>query len=99
MGNNMTFPLHVGGQGVLFPHRPTPEAVFEVIHRHRPTIFFGVPTLYAAMLQVKEAEKRYDLSSVRQGVSAGEALPEEIFKRWGDRLRVEVIDGLPVAAS
>jgi benzoate-CoA ligase len=94
LGNNMYFPMRVGAQGVLFPHRPTPEAMFEVIHRHRPTIFFGVPTLYAAMLQVKEAEKRYDLSTVRQCVSAGEALPEEIFKRWHERFGVEIIDGI-----
>jgi benzoate-CoA ligase family protein len=94
LGNNMYFPMRVGAQAVLFPHRPTPEAMFEVIHRHHPTIFFGVPTLYAAMLQVKEAEKRYDLSSVRQCVSAGEALPEEIFKRWRERFGVEIIDGI-----
>jgi len=94
LGNNMTFPLRVGAQGVLYPHRPLPEAMFEVIHRYRPTIFFGVPTLYAAMLQVKEAEKRYDLSSVRRCVSAGEALPEEIFKRWRERFGVEILDGI-----
>ena len=94
MGNNMYFPLHVGGQGVLYPHRPTPEAMFELIQRHRPTIFFGVPTLYATMLQVKEAEKRYDLSCLRLCVSAGEALPEELYKRWRERFGVEVLDGI-----
>ena len=94
LGNNMYFPMRVGGQGVLYPHRPLPEAMFEVIHRHRPTIFFGVPTLYAAMLQTKEAEKRYDLSSLRACVSAGEALPEEICKRWRERFGVEILDGI-----
>ncbi|MCI0547375.1 MAG: benzoate-CoA ligase family protein [Candidatus Rokubacteria bacterium] len=94
MGNNMYFPMSVGGQGVLYPHRPTPEAMFEMIHRHRPTIYFGVPTLYAAMLQVKEAERRYDLSSLRLCVSAGEALPEELYQRWRERFGVEVIDGI-----
>ena len=94
MGNNMSFPLHVGGQGVLFPHRPTPEAMFELIQRHRPTLFFGVPTLYAAMLQVKEAEKRYDLSCLRFCISAGEALPEELYRRWRERFGVEVLDGI-----
>jgi benzoate-CoA ligase len=94
LGNNMTFPMRVGAQGVLYPHRPLPEAMFEVMQRHRPTIFFGVPTLYAAMLQVKEAEKRYDLSSLRLCVSAGEALPEEIFKRWRERFGVEILDGI-----
>ncbi len=94
MGNNMYFPLHVGGQGVLFPHRPTPDAMFDLIHRHRPTLFFGVPTLYAAMLQVKDASDRYDLSCLRLCVSAGEALPEELYRRWQERFGVEILDGI-----
>ena len=94
LGNNMYFPMRVGGQGVLYPHRPLPEAMFELIHRHRPTLFFGVPTLYAAMLQVKEAEKRYDLSCLRLCVSAGEALPEELYRRWRDRFGVDILDGI-----
>jgi benzoate-CoA ligase len=94
LGNAGYFPLHVGGQTVLHPHRPTPEAMFELITRHRPTLFFGVPTLYAAMLQVKEAERRFDLSSLRQCVSAGEALPEELYRRWHERFGVEILDGI-----
>jgi benzoate-CoA ligase family protein len=94
LGNNMYFPMRVGGEAVLYPHRPTPEAMFELIDRHRPTIFFGVPTLYAAMLQVKEAATRYDLSSLRCCVSAGEALPEEIYRRWQERFGVEILDGI-----
>jgi benzoate-CoA ligase len=94
LGNNMYFPMGVGGQGVLYPHRPLPEPMFELIHRTRPTLFFGVPTLYAAMLQVKEAERRWDLSSLRLCVSAGEALPEELYRRWHDRFGVEIIDGI-----
>jgi len=94
LGNNMHFPMGVGGQGVLYPHRPLPDAMFELIHRHRPTLFFGVPTLYAAMLQVKEAEQRYDLSSLRLCVSAGEALPEELYRRWRDRFGVDILDGI-----
>jgi len=94
LGNAGYFPLRVGGQAILHPHRPTPEAMFELITRHRPTLFFGVPTLYAAMLQVKEAETRYDLSSLRLCVSAGEALPEELYKRWRERFGVEVLDGI-----
>jgi benzoate-CoA ligase len=94
LGNNMYFPMRVCGQGVLYPHRPLPEAMFELIHRHRPTLFFGVPTLYAAMLQVKEAETRYDLSSLRQCISAGEALPEALYRRWHDRFGVEILDGI-----
>jgi len=94
LGNAGYFPMAVGAQAVLYPHRPTPESVFEVLTRHRPTIFFGVPTLYAGMLAVKEAEKRFDLSSLRVCVSAGEALPDEIYTRWRERFDVEIIDGI-----
>jgi benzoate-CoA ligase family protein len=94
LGNSGYFPMGVGAQSVLFPHRPTPDGVFEVLASRRPTLFFGVPTLYAAMLAVKEAEKRWDLSSLRLCVSAGEALPEEIYTRWRERFGVEIIDGI-----
>ncbi|MFQ5830929.1 MAG: benzoate-CoA ligase family protein [Candidatus Methylomirabilia bacterium] len=94
LGNNMYFPMRVGAQGVLHPHRPLPEAMFEVIDRYKPTIFFGVPTLYAGMLQVKDAERRFDCSSLRLCVSAGEALPPDLYKRWTERFNVELIDGI-----
>jgi len=94
LGNAGYFPMGVGAQSILFPHRPTPDVVFEILATRRPTLFFGVPTLYAAMLAVKEAEKRWDLSSLRLCVSAGEALPEEIYTRWRERFGVEIIDGI-----
>jgi benzoate-CoA ligase len=94
LGNAGYFPMSVGAQSVLYPHRPTPEATFEVISRHRPTLFFGVPTLYAGMLALKEAERRFDLSSLRLCVSAGEALPSELYTRWRQRFGVEIIDGI-----
>jgi benzoate-CoA ligase family protein len=94
LGNGLYFPMSVGAQSVLYPHRPMPEAMFEVIDRHRPTIFFGVPTLFASMLQVKDAEQRFDLSSLRVCVSAGEALPEELYTRWRERFGVEILDGI-----
>ena len=94
LGNACFFPMSVGAQAVLSPHRPTPEGVFETIARYRPTIFFGVPTLYAGMLAVKEAETRFDTSSLRLCVSAGEALPDEIYTRWRERFGVEIIDGI-----
>lgn len=94
LGVNMYFPMRVGAQGVLHPHRPTPETMFELIDRHRPTLFFGVPTLYAAMLQVKDASRRFDCSSLRLCVSAGEALPPELYKRWTEQFGVELLDGI-----
>jgi benzoate-CoA ligase len=94
LGNAGYFPMGVGAQSVLYPHRPVPEAVFELLARHRPTVFFGVPTLYAGMLAVREAERRFDLSSLRLCVSAGEALPEELYTRWRERFGVEILDGI-----
>src|SRR3989449_2243498 len=94
LGNAGYFPMGAGAQSVLYPHRPTADAVFEIIARHRPTLFFGVPTLYAAMLALKEPEKRWDVSSLRLCVSAGEALPEELYNRWRERFGVELIDGV-----
>jgi benzoate-CoA ligase family protein len=94
LGNAGYFPMGVGAQSVLSPHRPTPEGVFEILTRHCPTLFFGVPTLYAGMLAVKEAERRFDLSSLRLCISAGEALPEEIYTRWRERFGVEIVDGI-----
>jgi benzoate-CoA ligase len=94
LGNACYFPMSVGGQSVLYPQRPTPDAVFELITRQRPTIFFGVPTLYAAMLAAKEAERRFDLSSLRLCVSAGEALPADLYRRWHARYGVEIVDGI-----
>ena len=94
LGNAGYFPLGAGAQSVLYPHRPTPDGMFDVITRQRPTIFCGVPTLYAAMLAMKDADKRFDLSSLRLCISAGEALPEEIYTRWRERFGVEIIDGI-----
>ncbi|MHB8763991.1 MAG: benzoate-CoA ligase family protein [Deferrisomatales bacterium] len=89
LGNGLYFPFAVGATAVYLPDRPTPEAVYETVARHRPTLYFGVPTLYGQML---EAEGRLD--GVRLCVSAGEALPPEIYKRWHDRFGVEILDGI-----
>ncbi len=94
LGATGFLPMSVGAQAVLYPQRPTPEGVFEAITRYRPTLFFGIPTLFAAMLAVKDAEKRFDASSLRLCVSAGEALPEELYNRWRARFGVEIVDGI-----
>jgi benzoate-CoA ligase family protein len=94
LGNNLTFPYSVGASTVLFPGRPTPDALFETMARHKPTVFFTVPTMYAAMLAVPEAEKKYDLSSLRLCVSAAEALPAEIYRKWKEKFGLEILDGI-----
>ncbi len=93
LGNAMTFPLWVGGSAVLFAGRPTPETTFQTIEAFKPTLYFGVPTLYAAQLQAMESAKP-DLSSLRLCVSAGEALPPDIFHRWKQHTGVTVLDGI-----
>ena len=94
LGNNLYFPFRVGASAVLYPGRPLPETMFEVITREQPTIFFGVPTLYAAMLAMRDAEAKYDLSSLRLCVSAGESLPPELYNRWKERFGIEILDGI-----
>ncbi|MGH2517709.1 MAG: benzoate-CoA ligase family protein, partial [Ktedonobacterales bacterium] len=94
LGNGLYFPLAVGASAVHFPGRVTPESAFQVINDTRPTIFFGVPTLYAGMLALPDATTRFDTSSLRLCVSAGESLPPELFNRWRDRFGVEILDGI-----
>ena len=93
LGNAMTFPLWVGAAAVLNEARPTPQATFETIEKFRPTLYFGVPTLYAAQLQALEKLKP-DLSSIRFCVSAGEALPGDILRRWGEATGKTILDGI-----
>ena len=84
------YPFGVGGAGMVFPERSTPERLFELVARHRPTILVNVPTMMRAMLERPEE----DLSSLRLCTSAGEALPEELHARWLDAFGVEVLDGI-----
>ncbi len=93
LGNGMTFPLWTGSTAVLDDRRPTPDTTFETIERFRPTLYYGVPALYAAQLAALEKGGR-DLSSVRACVSAGEALPAEIFRRWKERTGTIILDGI-----
>ena len=75
-----------------FPDRPTADLVYRAIEEAKPTVFFGVPTLYAAMLAQKDVP--HDLSSLRLCVSAGEPLPGELFSRWKARFGTEILDGI-----
>jgi benzoate-CoA ligase len=94
LGNSLYVPAHVGASTALFSGRPTPEAVFEQVRRHRPTIFYGVPTAYGQMLAAMDAGAHADFSSVRFCVSAGEALPASLFERWRARTGLEIVDGI-----
>ncbi len=94
LGNAMTFPLSVGATAALWPHRPSPEGVFEMMRRYRPAIFYGVPSLYTALLAHPEIAKGAGSDRLRICVSAGEALPAHIGERWRDIVGVDVLDGL-----
>jgi benzoate-CoA ligase family protein len=78
---------------VLLGARPAAGNTLEMIERFRPTVYFGVPTLYAAQLQALETA-RPDLSSLRLCVSAGEPLPAEILRRWRERTGLAILDGI-----
>jgi benzoate-CoA ligase len=93
LGNSMTFPLAAGATTVLMAERPTPDAVFKRLTEKKPTIFFGVPTLYAGMLASPAFPKRENLS-LRICVSAGEALPPTIGNTFTERTGVEILDGI-----
>ena len=94
LGNNLYFPFAVGASAVHYTGRPLAEDMFKVVQQYRPTIFYGVPTLYAGMLALPDAEKRFDFSSVRTCVSAGEALPADILRRWREKFNVDILDGI-----
>jgi len=94
LGNSMTFPMAVGAAAVLFPDRPTPDAVLATMRQHQPTIFAGVPTLYAALLAQNEIGRGAGSDRLRRCISAGEPLPEHIGTRWREVVGVDILDGL-----
>ena len=91
LGNSLTFPLCAGACSMLYPDRPTPDAVAEFTQAHPPTVFFAVPTLYSMMLN---KQRLPDFSRMRLCISAGEALPVHIFERWKETTGLEILDGL-----
>jgi benzoate-CoA ligase len=92
-GTNLMFPFRVGATVVLFPGRSTPEQLVAEITRHRPTFLTGVPTLFNSLLK-SEQSREMDLSSLRLCLSAGEALPEQLYRDWKARTGVEILDGI-----
>jgi 4-hydroxybenzoate-CoA ligase len=94
LGNAMSFPMSVGATAVLLPHRPTPAAVLALMRAHEPTIFCGVPTLYASMLQHPEIGAGAGSARLRRCISAGEALPEHIGEEWKRVVGVDILDGI-----
>jgi benzoate-CoA ligase len=93
LGNSLSFTLAAGATAILMAERPTPASVFKRLTEKKPTIFYGVPTLYAAMLASPDFPRRESLA-LRLCVSAGEALPPQIAKSWKERTGVEILDGI-----
>src|SRR4051812_9688054 len=94
LGNGLSFPMSVGATTALLPDRPTPAAIFEVLRREQPTLFFGAPTLYAMMLADPECTPENGSKRLRYCVSAAEALPEHVGTEWKKRFGVDILDGL-----
>lgn len=95
LGNGLYFPLAVGATSILLPGPPRPEAVLEAVKRHRPTLFFSVPSNYVKLLAYAESSAAdFDLSSVRHAISAGEALPASVFYAFKQRFGVEILDAI-----
>ncbi len=92
IGNSVFFPFSVGATTILESRRPTPQVVQERLERERPTLFFGVPTFYAALLASDIPDDSF--SSVRLAASAGEALPAPLLRRFKERFGVDIIDGI-----
>ncbi|WP_422000618.1 benzoate-CoA ligase family protein [Reyranella sp.] len=93
LGNGMTFPLWTGSTAVLDDRRPTPDTTFENLERFQPTLYYGVPTLYAAQLAALDKAPR-TFPGLRACVSAGEALPAELFRRWKEKTGTVILDGI-----
>jgi benzoate-CoA ligase family protein len=89
LGNSLYFPFRFGASTVLWPDKPDPEKILQVIAKYKPTFFFSVPTLFARFLRV---EKKYDLSSLRICLSSGEPLPPALFHQWRERTGLELLD-------
>lgn len=94
LGNAMTFPLHVGATAVLMAERPTPDAVMRVMREHQPTIFGGVPTLFASILADAKHDRDAGSRKLRCSISAGEALPRHIGEKWRERFGTDILDGI-----
>lgn len=94
LGNGLYFPLAVGGTSILCPGPPSPQNVLATIEKHRPTLFFSMPSNYAALMDHHREQGEFDLSSIRLGVSAGEALPAALCERFTQRFGFEILDGI-----
>jgi benzoate-CoA ligase family protein len=94
LGNALYMPFAVGATAILMPDSPAAPRVYQVIEQSKPTLFFSVPTNFGMLLAHERAGREFDLSSIRYAVSAGEALPESLYRRFHRRFGVEILDAI-----
>ncbi len=94
LGNAMTFPMSVGATAILLPERPTPEVVSTLLNKFDVTIFFAVPTIFSAILDFTTSKNFDGFKNLKLSVSAGEALPENIGKKWHELTSTHILDGI-----
>src|SRR4051795_3253775 len=94
LGNALTFPMSVGASTILNSERPTPARMFDLMNKYNPSIFYGVPTLFAAMLNDEAMKSERGGGALRICTSAGEALPESVGNSWKSRFGVDILDGV-----
>jgi 4-hydroxybenzoate-CoA ligase len=94
LGNALTFPMSVGATTILNSERPTPAVMFALMNKYHPTIFYGVPTLFSAMLNDETSKREHCGNRLRICTSAGEALPESVGNAWKARFDVDILDGV-----
>jgi len=94
LGNALTFPMSVGATTILNSERPTPATMFALMNKYNPSIFFGVPTLFSAMLNDETQKNERCGTRLRICTSAGEALPESVGNSWKSRFGVDILDGV-----
>src|SRR5438477_6010030 len=92
-GNSITFPFSVGSATLLLPGQPKPATIFDAIGRYKPSVFFGLPTLYTSLTKA-EGAKAADFSSLRMALSAAEVLSADVFNGWKTLTGLEIMEGL-----
>lgn len=93
-GNSLSFPLAEGASVILDAERPTPQRIARIFEEESPSVFFGVPAVYNALMEFHRAGNPLDVSSLRLYISAGEALPSKVFEDWKREFGIEILDGI-----
>jgi 4-hydroxybenzoate-CoA ligase len=94
LGNSIICPMWVGATSVVYPERPTPQSVFETLRAYQPTLFFAVPTLYAAILADAECKAEHIPERLRVCFSAGEPLPPAVGQAWKEKFGLDIVNGV-----